>query len=141
MEKEKKTTATKSKKSVLAKGGRKTSTCQAFIMQSGEGKITVNGKELKQYFPTPHLQSIVLAALVSVGLDKAVNVTINVRGGGMVSQAEATRHAISRALELINPEFRPVLKAQGFLKRDPRVKERKKPGLRRARRAPQWSKR
>ena len=140
MEKEKKTTA-KKPKSIYGKGGRKTSTCQAFMFQGGKGEIKINGKELKQYFSTDHLQSIVISPLILVGMDKAVNLAISVRGGGMVSQAEACRHAISNALEALNPEFRPVLKAQGFLKRDPRVKERKKPGLKRARRAPQWSKR
>ncbi len=140
MEKEKKTIVKKSK-SVYAKGGRKTSTCQAFVDIAGKGEITVNGKDINIYFPTEHLQSIVRGGLTSLSMEKTTNVNIIVKGGGKVSQAEACRHAISRALQIINPENRAVLKAQGFLKRDPRVKERKKPGLRRARRAPQWSKR
>jgi len=140
MEKEKKTT-TKKSKSVYAKGGRKTATCQAFIFQGGKGDIKINGKDMKEYFPTDNVQNIVKSALVAVAMDKAVDVTIKVSGGGTFSQAGACRHAISRALEIINPEFRPVLKALGFMTRDPRVKERKKPGLKGARRAPQWSKR
>ncbi|MFA6422548.1 MAG: 30S ribosomal protein S9 [Candidatus Buchananbacteria bacterium] len=140
MENEKKTTAKKSK-SIYAKGGRKTSTCQAFIFQGGNGTITVNGKDYKQYFKTDTMYAALTNPLATVGLEKTVNVSINVHGGGLSSQSEACRHAISRALEIINPEFRPSLKALGFLKRDPRVKERKKPGLKRARRAPQWSKR
>lgn len=141
MEKEKKATPAKKSKSTYGKGGRKTATAQAFVFQGGKGNITVNGKDYKEYFPTDHLQAIITGALAVAGMEKAVDVNIKVSGGGKVSQAEACRHGIARALEAIDNGLRPALKAEGYLKRDPRVKERKKPGLHRARRAPQWSKR
>jgi len=101
----------------------------------------VNKKPLSHYFPTPELQKTVASPLeIMKCLDK-FQILTTVKGGGLSSQAEALRHGISRALTLFNPNFRKRLKKAGFLKRDPRMKERKKFGLKRARRAPQWQKR
>jgi small subunit ribosomal protein S9 len=141
MEKEKTTIAPKGKRYIYGKSGRKTSTCQCRLYKKGSGKITVNDKDWKEYFPTENLQIIITNALAATGHEKDVDLSLKVHGGGKHSQAEASRHGMSRALELMDGELRPVLKAAGYLKRDPRVKERKKPGLKRARRAPQWSKR
>ncbi|HNP75259.1 MAG TPA: 30S ribosomal protein S9 [bacterium] len=126
---------------IYAKGARKTSLARVKFWPKGQGELTVNGKTLVEYFPTKRLQDICQDALRLVDKVKTVNLELMVKGGGMVSQAEACRHGISRALIAWDEKLRPVLKAEGFLKRDPRVKERKKPGLKRARRAPQWSKR
>lgn len=128
-------------KYTYAKGGRKTAVAQCRLFKNGKGKVTVNGKELKVYFPTKLLQDVVLSPLVITNNTVAFDIDLKVHSGGLNGQAEAARHAISRALEVLDKEWRKPLKAEGFLKRDPRVKERKKPGLRRARRAPQWSKR
>ena len=124
------------------KGGRKTSGAQARIYPKGKGKITINEKDLKDYFPTTDLQNTVYEALELVSLKDTVDVSIKVTGGGKTGQAGAIRHAISRALlDLDTEAYRPLLKAQGFLTRDARMKERKKFGLKKARKAPQWSKR
>lgn len=123
-----------------AVGKRKTSVAQV-IMTLGNGTVTVNDLPFEQYFPTELLRSIVMNPLTTLGLEKSINLRAKVHGGGIHAQAEALRHALSRALTVFNPEVRRTLKKQGFLTRDPRVKERKKPGLKRARRAPQFSKR
>lgn len=130
-----------SKKYISARGARKTSVAQVRLYPNGKGEFTVNKKPYGEYFPTLEQKRIFLSPLESANLSNKVNLSIMVRGGGMMSQAEACRHSISRALIILIPELRKLLKAEGFLKRDPRVKERKKPGLKRARRAPQWSKR
>jgi small subunit ribosomal protein S9 len=126
---------------LYAVGRRKTSTVQVRLFREGSGKITVNEKPYTQYFPTLDMQKTVLGPLVAVGYEKKVNVEARARGGGIHSQAEALRHAIARSLLLFSSDLRTVLKKNGFLTRDPRMKERKKPGLKRARRAPQWQKR
>ena len=136
MEKEK----TKNKKFLYARGGRKTAIAQCRLLK-GKGSFSVNGLDYKDYFRTEFLQGIFLSPLVVSNHLKDVDLSMKAHGGGIKGQAGACRHAIARALELLDPQLRPVLKAEGFLKRDPRVKERKKPGLKRARRAPQWSKR
>ncbi len=123
-----------------AVGKRKTAVAQV-IVSNGQGKITVNELPLEGYFGTPDLRNIVLQPLVSIGMDKTVAVRGKVHGGGIHAQAESMRHAITRAIVAFDPETRRTLKKLGFLTRDPRVKERKKPGLKRARRAPQFSKR
>jgi len=106
-----------------------------------EKMFLVNEKPLEKYFPTFGLQKIARASLeIMKCLDK-FGILVNVKGGGLNSQAEAVRLAIARALVLFNPNFRKRLKKAGFLKRDPRMKERKKFGLKRARKAPQWQKR
>ncbi len=145
----KKTTTTESEekpvkndgKYIYAKGGRKTATAQTRLFKAGKGKFVVNGIDYEKYFPTVELKRIFLGALVATGFEKTMDVEITVVGGGVVAQAEACRHGMARALEIFDEALRPVLKAQGFMIRDPRVKERKKPGLRKARRAPQWAKR
>lgn len=121
-------------------GKRKTAVAQ-IIMTVGNGTITVNSLPIESYFPTEELRSIVVNPLVAIGLEKQINIRGKVHGGGIHAQAESMRHALSRALTVFNPEVRRTLKKLGFLTRDPRVKERKKPGLKRARRAPQFSKR
>ncbi len=104
-------------------------------------EVTVNGKALPDYFPVIDMREAVKAPLKAVGLDETVKVEVKVSGGGQRGQAEAVRHGIARALLLINPDYRLTLKKLGFLTRDPREKERRKYGLKKARRAPQWSKR
>ncbi|MBX4188021.1 MAG: 30S ribosomal protein S9 [Candidatus Doudnabacteria bacterium] len=123
-----------------AVGKRKTAVAQ-IIISSGDGKITVNELPIEGYFGTPDLQGIVRQPLSAVGVDKSFAIRGKVHGGGIHAQAEAMRHAITRAIVAFDPESRRTLKKLGFLTRDPRVKERKKPGLKRARRAPQFSKR
>ena len=121
-------------------GRRKTSVARLYL-QSGKGEIVVNTKELKEYFPTEVLQTIVKQPLVTSGVEGNYDLKINVDGGGVAGQAEAIRLAISRALCEIDPEYRPALKKEGFLTRDPRMVERKKYGRRKARRKFQFSKR
>jgi small subunit ribosomal protein S9 len=123
-----------------AVGKRKTAVAQV-IISAGSGKITVNELPVEGYFGTSDLQGIVARPLNAVGLDKNLTIRGKVHGGGIHAQAEAMRHAITRAIVALDPDARRTLKKLGFLTRDPRVKERKKPGLRRARRAPQFSKR
>ena len=125
---------------IRALGRRKTSAARVNL-EKGKGKVIVNGKELKEYFPLAFWQNKILSPLSSVGREKDFDVTVKVLGGGVNSQAEAVRHGISRALIKWDETLKPVLKAEGFLTRDSRAKERKKPGLRRARRAHQWRKR
>ena len=123
-----------------AVGKRKTSVSQ-ITLGEGEGTITLNNLPLEGYFQTSDLQYIARQPLLVLGIEKQINIKGKIHGGGIHSQAESLRHAIARGLIQYNPESRKVLKKQGFLTRDPRVKERKKPGLKRARRAPQFSKR
>jgi len=104
-------------------------------------KFLVNEKPLEQYFSTFELQQIARASLEKMKCLDKFRVSARVQGGGLHAQAEAIRHGITRALVLFNPDFRKRLKAAGFLRRDPRMRERKKFGLKRARRAPQWQKR
>ncbi len=103
--------------------------------------FSVNEKPLKQYFPISELQQIARSSLEKMKCLDKFRVSARVKGGGLRAQAEAIRHGTARALVLFNPEFRKRLKTAGFLTRDPRMRERKKFGLKRARRAPQWSKR
>ncbi len=124
-----------------AVGRRKTASAQVKLFLNDGGQILINGRDLKEYFPTFYLQKIVLSPLELVKCGDKFRILVKVKGGGKNSQAEAIRHGIARALVLFNPDFRKKLKKAGFLKRDPRMKERKKPGLKRARRAPQWQKR
>jgi small subunit ribosomal protein S9 len=123
-----------------AVGRRKTAIIRARIVP-GKGTITVNGKTMQAYFPDAVWQTAVTSPLVLVGQRKSVDISLLANGGGVNSQAEAARLAIARALEKMDPTFRSTLKKAGFLRRDPREKERKKYGLKRARRAPQFSKR
>ena len=122
-------------------GKRKTAIAHVRMYPEGSGEVTVNNKKLKQYFLTPFQIENALAPLALVERKNAFDIEAEIVGGGMSSQSDALRHGISRALLLVNPDFRPDLKRVGFLRRDARIKERKKPGLKRARRAPQWQKR
>jgi len=121
-------------------GKRKTSVARVKIFEGGSGAFTVNGKEFKEYFKGVSRENA-LAPLTMTDNAKVFDVEVTVKGGGKESQSDAIRHGISRALVLFNPDLRPMLKKEGFLRRDARIKERKKPGLKRARRAPQWQKR
>jgi small subunit ribosomal protein S9 len=121
-------------------GRRKQSVARVYIMP-GTGKITINKRSLDEYFGLDTLKLIVKQPLVATQNEGKIDVLVNVRGGGYTGQAGAIRHGISRALCDLDAENRPVLKKAGFLTRDPRMKERKKYGLKAARRAPQFSKR
>ena len=120
-------------------GRRKQSVARVYIMP-GTGKITINKRSLDEYFGLDTLKLIVKQPLVATQNEGKIDVLVNVRGGGYTGQAGAIRHGISRALCDLDAENRPVLKKAGFLTRDPRMKERKKYGLKAARRAPQFSK-
>jgi len=128
-------------KYIGAIGRRKTATAQIRLYEGGSGIIAVNGLKAGQYFKEEELFSIINQPLKQAGLVKNFNLSIVISGGGRKSQAEAARHGIARALLIFNPELRPALKAKGWIERDARKKERKKPGLKKARRAPQWAKR
>ncbi|HAI98971.1 TPA: 30S ribosomal protein S9 [Candidatus Peribacteria bacterium] len=121
-------------------GKRKTAIAQVRLFEDGSGAVTVNSKPLKEYFAGIQIENAV-APLTVANLSKTVDVEAMVLGGGKSAQSDAVRHGISRALVLLNAELRASLKHEGFLRRDARIKERKKPGLKRARRAPQWQKR
>ena len=132
----------KSKKPYLyGTGRRKSSIARVRLYEGGTGKITINGRDIDDYFGLDTLKLITRQPLVLTETVEKVDIVATVTGGGVTGQAGAIRHGISRALLEMNAEFRPVLKAAGFLTRDPRMKERKKYGLKAARRAPQFSKR
>ena len=122
-------------------GRRKSSVARVHVYEGGTGSITINGRDIEEYFGLDTLKMVVRQPLVTTGLIGKVDVNVTVAGGGVSGQAGAIRHGVARALLLVNPEYRPALKAAGFLTRDPRMKERKKYGLKAARRAPQFSKR
>lgn len=132
---------TKKEKYFQAVGRRKTSVARVRLFGKGDKSIKVNEKDYKEYFPTLELQQIVEAPLNKMKIEEKFRVTAKVQGGGVHSQAEAVRHGISRGLVKFNEDFKKRLRKAGFLTRDSRMRERKKPGLKRARRAPQWSKR
>ena len=121
-------------------GRRKTSVARVYLVP-GTGKITINKRDIDEYLGLETLKVIVRQPLVATDNVDKFDVIVNVRGGGYTGQAGAIRHGISRALLTVDNDFRPVLKKAGFLTRDPRMKERKKYGLKAARRAPQFSKR
>ena len=123
-----------------AVGRRKEAVTRVFLSK-GDGKITVNGKDYKIYFPLVYLQNQIEAPLKVTEMGGKFDILVNATGGGVKGQAEATKLAISRALIEVNAEYRPLLKAAGMLKRDPRSVERKKPGRKKARRSFQFSKR
>ncbi len=124
-----------------AVGRRKTSIARVRIYAKGDKKVTVNGKTLAEYFPGFFMQKKIMDPLEKMNVLDKFGVTILVKGGGLNSQSEAIRHGISRTLVKFNADFRKRLKRAGFLTRDQRERERKKFGLKRARRAPQWAKR
>ena len=131
----------KSEKIVYTGTGRRKSSIARVRLVEGSGKITVNGKALDEYFGEETLKVIVRQPLTVTNTTDKYDVVCTVRGGGFTGQAGAIRHGIARALNEANSEFRPALKTNGFLTRDPRMKERKKYGLKKARKAPQFSKR
>ena len=122
-------------------GRRKSSVARVHLFENGTGSITINGRDIDDYFGLETLKMVVRQPLNATDTLGKVDIVATVEGGGVSGQAGALRHGISRALLLVNPEFRPILKKAGFLTRDPRMKERKKYGLKAARRAPQFSKR
>ncbi|WP_432353380.1 30S ribosomal protein S9 [Sporosarcina sp. A2] len=124
----------------LGTGRRKSSTARVRLVP-GEGKIVINKRDAEDYVPFETLREIIKQPLVTTGTLGSYDIHVNVNGGGYTGQAGAIRHGVARALLTVDPDFRPALKAAGLLTRDPRMKERKKPGLRGARRAPQFSKR
>ena len=123
-----------------ATGKRKTAVARV-ILKPGTGAYTINGRSLDVFFPRPALQRTIRTALETVGLEEKIDVVAKMHGGGVSAQAGALRHAISRALVDADPNLRSELKRRGFLTRDARVKERKKAGLKKARKRPQFSKR
>ena len=122
-------------------GRRKSSVARVHLFPGGTGKITVNGREIDDYFGLDSLKFIVRQPLNTTSTVDKVDIEATVVGGGVTGQAGAIRHGIARALLQVDEAYRPALKAAGFLTRDPRMKERKKYGLKGARRAPQFSKR
>ena len=121
-------------------GRRKKSIARGYLTP-GTGKITINKRDIDDYFGLETLKVIVRQPLVATETDGKFDILVNVKGGGYTGQAGAIRHGVARALLEADAEYRPVLKASGYLTRDPRMKERKKYGLKAARRAPQFSKR
>ena len=122
-------------------GRRKSSVARVHLIPGGSGSITINGRSIDDYFGLETLKLIVRQPLNAVGMTDKVDIECTVSGGGVSGQAGAIRHGIARALLLVDPAYRATLKAAGLLTRDPRMKERKKYGLKAARRAPQFSKR
>ncbi|HPD99788.1 MAG: 30S ribosomal protein S9 [Candidatus Izemoplasmatales bacterium] len=129
-------------KSVMYRGtGRRKSSVARVILRPGDGKITINGREFADYIPSALARLDVSQPLVLTANENTFDILVNVNGGGLIGQAGAIRLGITRALMEVNPEYRKILKPAGLVTRDPRVKERKKYGLKKARRAPQFSKR
>jgi small subunit ribosomal protein S9 len=133
--------AAKQTRYIEAVGRRKTSVARVRISKSQRASFNINDKTVETYFPVTEQRILVRNPLAESGLSQKFSVSARVVGGGLSSQAEAVRHGVTRALVKHDPELRQPLKKKGYLKRDPRVKERKKFGLKKARRAPQWSKR
>ena len=129
------------KKYFYGTGRRKSSVARVRVFENGTGVITINGRDINDYFGLDTLKLVVNQPLITTAMVGKVDVSVTIAGGGVSGQAGAIRHGISRALLTLNPEYRTTLKAAGFLTRDPRMKERKKYGLKAARRAPQFSKR
>ena len=134
------TVAKKANGKFYGTGRRKSSIARVYLVP-GNGNITINKRSLDEYFGLETLKVVVKQPLALTETTEKFDVLVNVHGGGYTGQAGAIRHGISRALLEVDGEFRSTLKKAGFLTRDPRMKERKKPGLRKARRAPQFSKR
>ena len=122
-------------------GRRKSSVARVHLFENGTGAITINGRDIDDYFGLETLKLLVRQPLEATSLIGSCDVVATVQGGGVTGQAGAIRHGLARALLTVNEEYRPILKQAGLLTRDPRMKERKKYGLKAARRAPQFSKR
>ena len=131
----------KNEKIVFYGTGRRKSSVARVRLLEGTGKITINGKDIEEFFGMETLKVIARQPLTVTNTTSKYDVIATVKGGGFTGQAGAIRHGIARALNDANSEYRPVLKSNGFLTRDPRMKERKKYGLKKARKAPQFSKR
>ena len=131
----------KSEKIAYCGTGRRKSSIARVRLVEGSGKITINGKDIDKFFGLETLKVIVRQPLAVTNTTDKYDVICSVQGGGFTGQAGAIRHGIARALNEANSEYRPELKSNGFLTRDPRMKERKKYGLKKARKAPQFSKR
>ena len=129
------------KKYFYGTGRRKSSVARVRVYENGTGSIIINGRDMDDYFGLETLKLVVRQPLTTTDLVGKVDLVVTVAGGGVSGQAGAIRHGLSRALLKYDPELRPILKKAGFLTRDPRMKERKKYGLKAARRAPQFSKR
>ncbi|MBK5231913.1 MAG: 30S ribosomal protein S9 [Thermoleophilia bacterium] len=124
----------------IATGKRKRSVARVIVL-AGDGKIQINEREIEEYFPRARHRTIVNSPLVATGYESNLEIRIRVHGGGISGQAGAVRHGIARALTEVDPELRAELKRRGFLTRDSRAKERRKAGLKKARKKPQFSKR
>ena len=122
-------------------GRRKSSVARVHVYPNGTGSITINGRSIDEYFGLDTLKMIVRQPLVATATEGKVDIVATVKGGGVSGQAGALRHGVARALLLADGDYRAILKKAGYLTRDPRMKERKKYGLKAARRAPQFSKR
>ena len=129
------------KKYFYGTGRRKSSVARVRVYENGTGSITINGRDIDEYFGLETLKLIVRQPLLTADVNGKVDVVATVTGGGVSGQAGAVRHGVARALVAMNPEYHAALKAAGFMTRDPRMKERKKYGLKAARRASQFSKR
>lgn len=125
---------------IQATGKRKNSIARV-VVRAGDGKFLINQREIEEYFPREHLQTVARQALALSGYDGTLDIKIRVHGGGIAGQAGAVRHGVAKALCEIDPELRGDLKRRGFLTRDARIKERKKAGFKKARKKPQFSKR
>ncbi len=132
---------TKENKYIETVGRRKTSIARARLTPAAKASFVINDKTVEDYFTVAEQRAIIMAAISESKLDQKFAVTIMVKGGGVNSQAEAIRHAIARAVITFEQKKKKDLKKAGYLKRDPRAKERRKFGLKKARKAPQWSKR
>ncbi len=133
--------AKKEEQYIQATGRRKSATARVRITPASKMTYVINGRTLDEYFPIEELRKVVQSPFKVVDTKDDFTVSVVVKGGGISAQADATRHGIARALIVYNEELRVPLKKAGYLKRDPRQKERKKPGLKKARKRPQWSKR
>ncbi|MFH1402225.1 MAG: 30S ribosomal protein S9 [Patescibacteria group bacterium] len=134
-------TITKKNRYLEAVGRRKTAIARVRMTEASKTSFVINGLKLSEYFPVSDLQAIIQDAFKTSKVGTKFSVSVLVKGGGINSQAEAIRHGIARTLLLVDEEFKKTLKKAGFLKRDSRMKERKKFGLKKARKAPQWNKR
>jgi small subunit ribosomal protein S9 len=139
-QKTKKTEGGVKKKYFEGYGGRKTANARVRFYPE-KGGVTVNGKEYKHYFKDAENQQVAVAPFTMLKIEQESSANVTVHGGGIRAQAEAVRNGIARALALFNPEFKKKLRRSGYITRDARVVERKKYGLKKARRAPQWAKR
>jgi small subunit ribosomal protein S9 len=126
---------------IAAIGRRKEATARVRLIAGGKGTIVINARSFENYFPVEWQRQSILSPLIAVGQQDSYDISVKVEGGGMNGQADSVRHGIARALLLIDENYRKTLRRAGYLTRDPRAKERKKPGLKRARKRGQWAKR